>query len=144
MQKKDHHNIKMYTKEELQKNLIEPEKLEAIYNECLDYFGVEKEEVQERYAFNKVRVTRWMFTYIADMQGEGVYPSPAIGHYLDRFDNEVVSLKNTARNNIPKKEYYRDIMFTIVGRLKDKGWDIRMPTNLFNKYRYFVQQKSTI
>ena len=143
MEKKGHHNIKMYTKEELNNNLVEPNKLEAIFNECLDFFGVTQEEVQERYAFKKVRLARWMFTYISDMQGDEVFPSPAIGHYLDRYDNEVSSLKKTARNNLPKKEYYRDILFTIVGRLEAKRWQIRMPKNLSNKYKYFLQQKET-
>jgi len=73
----------------------------------------------------------------------GYSPSPAIGHYLDRYDNEVNSLKKTARNNLPKNEYYRDIMFTIVSRLEAKGFQVRLPTNLSKKYRYFVQQKNT-
>lgn len=133
MEKKKHHKIKIYTKEELEKNLIEPAKLEAIFNECLEFFGVTKEEVQERYAYKKVRVTRWMFTYLADVQGEKIFPSPAIGHYLDRYDNEVNSIKKTARNNIPKNEYYCDIVFTIVSRLKKKGWQIRVPTSLSEK-----------
>jgi len=143
MEKKEHHNIKMYTEKELDNNLVEPAKLEAIFNECVDFLGVSQEEVQERYAFKKVRLVRWIFTYLADVQGDGVFPSPAIGHYLDRYDNEVNSLKKTARNNLPKNEYYRDIMFTIVGRLEAKGFQVRLPHNLSEKYRYFVQQKNT-
>ena len=143
MEKQPHHKIKMYNEDELNNNVLEPEKLKAIFNECLEFFGVSKEDVQERYAYKKVRFTRWFFTYIADMHGPGVYPGPAIGHFLDRYDNEVGSLKKTARNNIPKNEYYRDILFTIVGRLEAKGWQIRMPKNLSNKYKYFLQQKET-
>jgi len=40
MDKKEHHKIKMYTKEELDNNLVEPSKLEAIFNECLDFVVV--------------------------------------------------------------------------------------------------------
>lgn len=141
MKKRANHKITMYSKQQLDKAIVEPDKLKAIFDSCLKYFNLTEEEVRERYAFSKTRFARWFFVYIAESQSEKAFPAPALGYYLDRYDNEVYSIKRTARKNVTKDEYFRTMLFDIVRMIKDKGYNIRLPKNLVGKYNHYEQNK---
>lgn len=134
----DRHELKIYTEEELNGNLMEPDKLKAIAEECCEETNITLEEFQERYAFKRVLMARWIYTYICKSQYDE-FNNPAIGYYLDRYPNEVNSLMRTANNRVPGKKYYRDMMFNVVMRLEDRGFKINMPTNLVGKLKKYKE-----